>query len=45
MSGYLAQVGRLLNLDGYAVLEVSDGGKTVTLDQRLLRQQFLGEAG
>jgi hypothetical protein len=45
MSGYLAQVGRLLNLDGYAVLEVTDGGKTVTLDQRLLRQQFLGEAG
>lgn len=43
MSGYLAQLGRLLNVDGYAVLQVADGGKTVKLDQRLLRQQFLGE--
>jgi hypothetical protein len=43
MSGYLAQVGRLLNVDGYGVLQVTDGGKTVKLDLPLLRQQFLGE--
>jgi hypothetical protein len=40
MSGYLAQVTRLLNVDGYAVLQTSDGGRTVELNIPLLGQQF-----
>jgi hypothetical protein len=43
MSGYLAQVTRLLNVDGYAVLQATDGGRMVELNQQLLKQQFLGE--
>lgn len=43
MSGYLAQVTRLLNVDGYAVLQVKDDGRTVELNQQLLKQQFLEE--
>jgi hypothetical protein len=42
MSGYLAQVTRLLNVDGYAVLQLTDGGRMVELNTQLLRQQFLG---
>jgi hypothetical protein len=42
MSGYLAQVARLLNVDGYAVLQLTDGGRMVELNTQLLRQQFLG---
>jgi hypothetical protein len=42
MSGYLALVTRLLNVDGYAVLQTKDDGRTVELNQQLLRQQFLG---
>ncbi|MGH3194189.1 MAG: hypothetical protein ACRDOL_44395, partial [Streptosporangiaceae bacterium] len=41
MSGYLAQVIRLLNVDGYAVLQAKDDGRMVELNQELLRQQFL----
>jgi hypothetical protein len=41
MSGYLAQVTRLLNVDGYPVLQTADGGRTVELNVPLLRQQFL----
>jgi hypothetical protein len=41
MSGYLAQVARLLNVDGYAVLRTTDEGRTVELSQSLLRQQFI----
>jgi hypothetical protein len=41
MSGYLAQIIRLLNVDGYAVLQTKDDGRTVKLNQELLRQQFL----
>jgi hypothetical protein len=41
MSGYLAQVARLLNVDGYAVLRTTDEGRTVDLNTPLLRQQFL----
>lgn len=41
MSGYLAQASRLLNVDGYQVLEVADGGRTVVLNTALLREQFL----
>jgi hypothetical protein len=42
MSGYLAQITRLLNVDGYAVLQTKDDGRTVELNSELLRQQFLG---
>jgi hypothetical protein len=42
MSGYLAQIVRLLNVDGYAVLQTRDDGRMVKLNQELLRQQFLG---
>lgn len=41
MSGYLAHVTRLLNVDGYAVLQTRDDGRTVELNSDLLRQQFL----
>jgi hypothetical protein len=43
MSGYLAQVTRLLNVDGYPVLQTTDAGRTVELNVPLLRQQFLGD--
>jgi hypothetical protein len=43
MSGYLAQVARLLNVDGYRVIGVTDEGRTVELNIGLLRQQFLAE--
>jgi hypothetical protein len=41
MAGYLSTVGRLLNIDGYQVIAETDGGRTVQLDARLLREQFL----
>lgn len=41
MSGYLAQVVRLLNVDSYPVLVLKDGGTMVELTEQLLRQQFL----
>ncbi len=41
MSGYLTQVQRLLNVEGYPVLSVTDEGRTVTLNTDLLRGQFL----
>ena len=44
MSGYLAQVARLLNVDGYPVIRTVDDGRTVELNAELLRQQFLGDA-
>lgn len=43
LSGYLLQVVRLLNVDGYPVLQEKDDGRTVVLNPHLLRQQFLGE--
>ncbi len=43
MSRYLAQVARLLNVDSYAVLDHSEADRLVTLNEPLLRQQFLGE--
>jgi len=42
MAGYLAQLGRLLNVDGYPVIGDADGGRTVDLNVRLLSEQFLG---
>jgi hypothetical protein len=45
MAGYLAQVARLLNVDGYRVIGEADGGRTVELNLELLRQQFLGDMG
>ena len=41
MSGYIAQVTRLLNVDSYPVLTLKDGGTMVELSEPLLRQQFL----
>ena len=43
MSGYLAQVARLLNVDGYPVIRTIDDGRAVELNTELLRQQFLGD--
>jgi hypothetical protein len=40
MSRYLTQVARLLNVDGYAVLRVTDEGRTVEQNTRLLTEQF-----
>jgi hypothetical protein len=45
MAGYLAQLGRLLNVDGYAVIGVTDEGRTAELNAVLLREQFLGGSG
>lgn len=45
MHGYVSMVSRLLNVDGYQVLSVTDGGRTVALDLPLLREQFLGGGG
>jgi hypothetical protein len=42
-SGYLATVTRILNVDGYAILQTTDNGRAVELNQQLLRQQFAGE--
>ncbi len=33
---------RLLNIDGYPVLQLVESGRTVHLDKELLRQQFTG---
>lgn len=33
---------RLLNIDGYGVLQLVESGRTVQLDKTLLQQQFLG---
>jgi hypothetical protein len=43
MRGYVSQVSRLLNLEGYGVLTLIDGDRTVALDDNLLKLQFLGE--
>jgi hypothetical protein len=45
MAGYLTQLGRLLNVDGYAVIGVTDEGRTGGLNTALLREQFLGGGG
>ena len=45
MAGYLSQLGRLLNVDGYPVIGSSDEGRTVALNVALLREQFLGRNG
>ncbi|MFI7058835.1 BREX-2 system phosphatase PglZ [Streptosporangium canum] len=42
MSGYVAQVAKLLNVDGYIVIAETDGGRTIELNIALLREQFLG---
>ncbi len=39
-SGLVSLIPRLLNVDGYAVLEVSQSEKTVRLDRKLLAKQF-----
>ena len=45
MAGYLTQLGRLLNVDGYPVIGGGDEGRTVTLNAALLREQFLSGSG
>jgi len=45
MAGYLAQLGRLLNVDGYPVIAVIDEGRTAALNAALLREQFVGSGG
>jgi hypothetical protein len=45
ISGYLAQIGRLLNVDGYPVVTVTDEGRTAELNVALLREQFLDGGG
>jgi hypothetical protein len=45
VAGYVTQLGRLLNVDGYPVIGGSDEGRTVALNAALLREQFLGSAG
>ncbi|MEV7005859.1 BREX-2 system phosphatase PglZ [Streptosporangium sp. NPDC051022] len=45
MRGYVSQASRLLNLEGYGVLTLTDGDRTVALDVKLLRRHFLGEVG
>jgi hypothetical protein len=42
MAGYLAQLGRLLNVDGYPVIGDTDSGRTIELNTALLTEQFLG---
>ena len=42
MAGYLAQLGRLLNVDGYPVIGDADSGRTVELNTALLTEQFPG---
>lgn len=42
MSGYLSQVMRLLNVDGYPVLQRDAEGRSLSLSQKYLNQQFLG---
>jgi hypothetical protein len=38
--GFATTLQRLLNVEGYPVLGLTDGGRTLRLDQELLRQQF-----
>jgi hypothetical protein len=40
LSATITAVRRTLNIDGYAVLALDDGGTTVRLDEGLLRDQF-----
>lgn len=40
LGGLLAQMRRLLNVDGYPVLAVDEAAETITFDPALLRQQF-----
>ena len=44
MRGYVTQASRLLNLEGYGVLTLTDGDRSVELDVKLLKLQFLGES-
>jgi hypothetical protein len=40
VGGFVAGLRRVLNVDGYDVLEVDDASDTVTLNRELLRKQF-----
>ena len=39
-AGLLATLRRVLNVDGYPVIELDPDGVTVVLDRELLREQF-----
>jgi hypothetical protein len=45
MPGFLAQLSRLLNVDGYPVISVTDDNRTAELNAKLAREQFLGGSG
>jgi hypothetical protein len=38
--GFVAALGRVLNVDGFTVIGVTDDGRSVVLDQQLLDEQF-----
>ncbi|MFJ4689797.1 BREX-2 system phosphatase PglZ [Streptomyces sp. NPDC088766] len=40
---FVTMLERLLNIDGYPVLQLVESGRTVHLDRELLRQQFPGD--
>jgi len=40
VAGFLAALRRVLNVDGYGVLEVDEASDTLTLNRELLRKQF-----
>jgi hypothetical protein len=40
MSGFIAALRRLLNVDGYDVLHVDEASETLVLNRDLLRKQF-----
>lgn len=42
MNGFLATLGRLLNVDGFGVIDVDPSAQEARLDEGLLRTQFLG---
>jgi hypothetical protein len=44
VSGFLAILTRLLNVDGYGVLTLDQNAQEARLDEQLLRTQFLSEA-
>ncbi len=40
LRGAVPQAQRLLNIEGYAVLRLDADGRTLVLDETLLREQF-----
>lgn len=44
VQGFLPNLAKVLNVDGYGVLEVDQPGQEVRLNEQLLVEQFLGGA-